>query len=170
MRQSGMVGSIISVGCGGSMKCRLATLSILCFAMHGVALADAYNNGPILGTAHAFLVDQFAVTDSFQPNAGRMTSFRFGAWSAAGTTPAIVSWTVGVVPFGDELGSGIASLGWNLSSVLICSAGVPLNGGVCGAGLGDDVYEVTISLGQSVTTIPGRTYWLTLTRAEDQFH
>jgi hypothetical protein len=150
------------------MKLRMAALSILCLGLQGVALADAYSNGPILGTAQAFFVDEFAVTNSFQPNTDDVTSFSFGAWTAAGTIPTTVDWTVGISPFGSELASGIANAGIGLNSSLVCRSGEPFNGGICGAGLGYDVYSVTVSLGQSITTQPGFTYWLTLTHAVDQ--
>ena len=148
---------------------RLAALSILCLALHGIAPADAYNNGPILGTAQAYFVDKFWVTDSFQPNVSSITSLSFGAWTATGTTPATVDWALGTSQFGSEIGSGFANMGVNLTSVLLCHSGALFNGGICGAGLGYDVYAVTVSLKQGFTVTPGQTYWLTLTHAANQF-
>lgn len=151
-----------------TMKLHLIALFALCVGMNSIAMADAYNNGQILGTGQAFFVDRFTVTDSFQPHAGNLTSFSFGAWTTAGTTPSAVDWTIGILPFGDELGSGTALAGANLSYQMVCRAGESFNAGICGAGLGYDVYAVTVSLGQNITTVPGHTYWLTLTHAVDQ--
>jgi hypothetical protein len=147
---------------------RIATLSlltILCLAVAAPASADLYNNGPINGTSGAYFIDVDAVSDSFVPTVdGSTNQFTFGEWVPAGATPLTVDWAIGTSSFGSDIGAG----GDFVEPGLICSSGQPYGGGICGGGLGYDVYISVVRL-PDIPLIGGQTYWLTLTNATDDF-
>jgi hypothetical protein len=91
-----------------------------------------------------------------------MNSFTFAEWIPAGATPLTVDWAVGTSSFGNDVGSATSAA---ISGALLCSAGQPLNGGLCGGGV-FDIYNSTVLTGP-LSLSAGTTYWLTLTNATD---
>ena len=157
------------------MKMRIASLlllTILCLALSATAFAAPcapcapcspwWCNDGLNGHYDPYFIQGDAVSDSFQSNVSiNMNGFTFGDWVPAGNTPLTVDWSIGTSPFENQLGSGIGAI----SATLLCSSGQPFNGGICGDGLGYDVYSATVNTGTIGLT--SGTYWLTLTGATD---
>ncbi|MGB8770764.1 MAG: choice-of-anchor tandem repeat GloVer-containing protein, partial [Candidatus Korobacteraceae bacterium] len=128
---------------------------------------DLYDNGPTNGTNDAYFIDVYQVSDQFPTSSG-MTGFSIAEWVPAGATPLTFDWQVGSTSFGNDLGSGVVSIGGggNGSAILLCTNGSPFNGGVCAGGFGYDVYQISVT-GLSVTS--GSNPYLTLTGTTDSF-
>lgn len=152
------------------MKAHVVTvlsIGILCLVLGAPAFAGfLYDNGPTLGTTSAYLIDVYQVSDSFvvDPNSqGVLSGVVFAEWVPAGATPLTVDWAVGTSSFGNDIASGSSA---TIYPVLLCTSGSSFNGGICGGGLGYDVYSSTV-LPSFVQLTPGQPYWLTLTNATD---
>ena len=89
-------------------------LTILCFALSTAAFADItlFTSGPINGNLNAFFIDGpggpfgQSVSDGFvATGTGNAAWLYFGEWTLGGA-PTIVSWSLGTISFGSDIGSG----------------------------------------------------------------
>jgi len=71
-----------------------------------------YSNGPPVGSFHAEAIfPPYVATNSFTlSNAASMTGFDFATWNYLDYPTAPVDWSVGTTAFGNDVGSGTASL------------------------------------------------------------
>lgn len=146
----------------------MLTLAALCLALSGSGFADLYNNGPTLGTANALFIDVYAVPNSFVVNPetqGVLQAVIFAEWVPTGATPLTVEWSVGTSSFGSNVANGTGQI----APSLLCRNGQPILGGLCGSGLGYDVYSSTVTFPGGGIFLNEGTYWLTLTNATDNF-
>jgi hypothetical protein len=144
-------------------------LTILCLALITPCCATTFSTGPINGTTAAYFIDgpstgpfSQTISDGFViPISISVTSIEFGEWVPTGTTPTIISWTIGTSAFASDISSGTGLP----SFASVCTNGTAINGGVCGANKGYDVYDVNV--GASGVLVLGGTYFLTLGGAND---
>jgi hypothetical protein len=148
------------------MKTFALTLFALLLAGLPATASILYSNGPVNGTSTAYYIDVYVVSDQFTPSGSDMTGFEIAEWVDSGVTPLTFDWAVGSAAFGNDVASGVATIGGagNATATLLCQSGAAFNGGTCGASFGYDVYQVDVSTGP-ITVSAGD--WLTLTGATD---
>ncbi len=150
------------------MKLRIASLTILCFALAAVPASAQvlYDNGPINGTTDAWTINfGYIVSDNFvcckggpggggsPAGSGTVTGFMFGVWEFPGDVLSSVDWSITSAENGGTVyGSGTAS-GNNVSDQFISTNQY-----------GYDIDKITVS-GLNISVSYGTTYWLNLQNA-----
>ena len=92
---------------------KICAAAIVALAIAAPASADIlYENGALNGQYGALTIDQTqAISNSFSiGQASILTSATIGLWSASGTAPTALSWSIGSTAFANDLGGGTSAL------------------------------------------------------------